>query len=86
MQIVHPRCAGLDIHKKSIVVYIRLASTDETITTHTRTFGTTTDELLTMVGWLRPLEVTNVVMESTGKFWSRSITRWRTASSYRSST
>lgn len=69
MQIVHPRCAGLDVHKKSVVVCVRLVAIDGTITTHTRTFGTTTAELLNLVAWLLPLEVTHVAMESTGEFW-----------------
>ena len=69
MQIVHPRCAGLDVHKKSVVACVRLVATDATITTHTRTFGTTTAELLNLVAWLVPLEVTHVAMESTGEFW-----------------
>src|SRR5215211_4133491 len=69
MQVVYPRCAGLDVHKKSVVVCVRLVAADGTITTHTRTFGTCTAELLNLVARLLPLEVTHVAMESTGEFW-----------------
>jgi transposase len=69
MQIMYAHCAGLDVHKKTVVVCARLISTDGTLTTHIRTFGTTTAELLNLVAWLLALEVTHVAMESTGEFW-----------------
>jgi transposase len=69
MQVVHTRCAGLDVHKKSVVVAVRLLSADGTLTTHVRTFGTTTATLLDLVAWLLALRVTHVAMESTGEFW-----------------
>lgn len=69
MQVVHLRCAGLDVHKKSVVAAVRLLSADGTFTTHVRTFGTTTAALLDLVAWLLTLEVTHVAMESTGEFW-----------------
>jgi transposase len=69
MQIVYARCAGLDVHKKTVVVCVRLVGDDGTLTTHTRTFGTTTSELLHFSAWLLTLEVSHVAMESTGEFW-----------------
>jgi len=69
MQVVHTRCAGLDVHKKSVVAAARLLSADGTLTTHVRTFGTTTAALLELVAWLLSLEITHVAMESTGEFW-----------------
>jgi len=69
MQIVYERCAGLDVHKKTVVVCVRLLATDGTITRHIRTFGTTTAALLELVAWLLSLDVTHVAMESTGEFW-----------------
>jgi transposase len=69
MQVVHERCAGLDVHKKSVVAAVRLLSADATLTTHVRTFGTTTAALLELVAWLLMLDVTHVAMESTGEFW-----------------
>ena len=69
MQVVYTRCAGLDVHKKSVVAVARLLSADGTLTTHVRTFGTTTAALLDLVAWLLALEVTPGAMESTGEFW-----------------
>jgi transposase len=69
MQIVHARCAGLDVHKKTVVVYVRLVQGDGTVTTHTRTFRTMTADVLNLVAWLSSLEVTHIAMESTGEFW-----------------
>lgn len=69
MQIVYARCAGLDVHKKTVVVCVRLVEATGTVTTHTSTFGTTTAALLDLVAWLLSLDVTHVAMESTGEFW-----------------
>lgn len=69
MQVVHERCAGLDVHKKSVVV-CRIVP-DETDGWHKemRTFGTLTDELLNLFDWLRKAGITHVAMESTGVYW-----------------
>jgi transposase len=69
MQVVYTRCAGLDVHKKSVVAAARLLSADGALTTHVRTFGTTTAALLDLVAWLLALEVTHVAIESAGEFW-----------------
>src|SRR5262245_27234365 len=42
MQVVHSRCAGLDVHKKSVVAAVRLLAADGSLTTQVRSFGTTT--------------------------------------------
>jgi len=69
MQVIHSRCAGLDVHKKSVVVCVRLLAADARLTTHVRSFGSTTAALLDLVAWLLSLQVTHVAMESTGEFW-----------------
>jgi transposase len=69
MQIVHTHCAGLDVHKKTVVACVRQLQADGTVSRHIRTFGTTTSELLTLAAWLLSLDVTHVAMESTGEFW-----------------
>lgn len=69
MQVIHPRCAGLDVHKKSVVVCVRLVAADGTLSTHIHSFGTTTAALLDLLAWLLNFEVSHVVMESTGEFW-----------------
>jgi transposase len=69
MQLVHTQCAGLDVHKKTVVAFVRLIAPDGTKTTHLRTFRTMTADLLTLLDWLLSLGVTHVAMESTGEFW-----------------
>lgn len=69
MQVVHSHCAGLDVHKKSVVASVRLVQPDGTVSKHLRTFGTTTSELLDLLAWLLSFQVTHVAFESTGEFW-----------------
>jgi transposase len=69
MQLVHTHCAGLDVHKKTVVVCCRIVQDDGTRTSHVRTFRTMTADLLLLVDWLLSLGITHVAMESTGEFW-----------------
>lgn len=64
MEIQHEDCAGLDVHKRSVVACV-LAGREK----QTRSFGTTTPELLQLRDWLAGLGVTHVAMESTGSYW-----------------
>lgn len=64
MERVHERCAGLDVHKKTVVA-CRVVDQQREV----RSFGTTTGELLVMADWLRAARVTHVAMESTGVYW-----------------
>jgi transposase len=68
MEVIHARCAGLDVHKESVVACVRLASGGEVVR-HTRTFGTTTSALLDLGEWLSSHGVTHVGMEATGVYW-----------------
>jgi transposase len=69
MQIVHERCCGLDVHKKSVVACILITSEDATVQREIRTYGTMTADLLMLRDWLESLDVQHVAMESTGVFW-----------------
>jgi transposase len=64
LEVVHERCCGLDVHKKTVVACIISPGTREV-----RTFGTMTDELEALATWLEEHGVTHVAMESTGVFW-----------------
>jgi transposase len=64
LKVLRERCAGLDVHKKTVVV---CAITPEG--TEIRTFGTMTPDLLAMLEWLTSLGITQVGMESTGVYW-----------------
>src|SRR4051794_4487272 len=69
MQVVHPRCCGLDVHKKTVVACILITAADGTVRRQFRTFSTMTDELLLLADWLDQWGVTHVAMESTGVYW-----------------
>ena len=69
MEIIHRICAGLDVHKKSVAVCIRVLGDDDRAQSIKRTFGTMTHELEQLRGWLSQCGVTHVAMESTGVFW-----------------
>lgn len=64
MEIVHTYCAGLDVHKKTVVAAILVPGKKET-----RTFETMTSDLLALSDWLTGEGVTHVAMESTGEYW-----------------
>lgn len=68
MDVVHTRCAGLDVHKKTVVACV-LVSTQADVRKETRTFRTMTRDLRALSAWLREQEVSAVVLESTGVYW-----------------
>lgn len=68
MEVLHPRCGGLDVHKDSIVACARVAS-EGTVEKSVETFGTTTKGLMSLVDWLMERRVTHVAMEATGIYW-----------------
>jgi transposase len=69
MEVLHPRCCGLDVHKESVVACLRLQEERGRAKTSVRRFGTTTNELLALHKWLTEAECTHVAMESTSVYW-----------------
>ena len=69
MEVVYPRCCGLDVHKKSIVACLRSVDSAGRLHKEVRSFGTMTAELLDLAAWLKAAGCTHVAMESTGVFW-----------------
>jgi len=69
MDVLFRFCAGLDIHKKTVVACRVRTSPHGRIERETRTFGTTTRALLALLDWLREWGLTHVAMESTGEYW-----------------
>src|SRR5262245_25069630 len=67
MEVLHPRCAGLDVHKDTVVACVRCVSKP----THreVRTFGTTTRDLFALADWIEKHGCTHVAMEATGVYW-----------------
>ena len=68
MEVIHSRCAGLDVHKETVVACVRLAL-DGKVTREIRTFETTTSGLLLLLAWLTEMGCTHVAMEATGVYW-----------------
>jgi len=68
MEVLYPRCAGLDVHAKTVVACVRLASGTQVAYEH-RTFSTSTRGLLELDEWLTAQAVTHVGMEATGVYW-----------------
>ena len=69
MDVVIERCAGLDVHKDSVVACVRTPGSGGRREQAVRTFGTMTRDLLALRDWLVAMGVTLVGMESTGVYW-----------------
>ena len=69
MQVVYERCAGLDVHKRTVVVCAITSDAQSQRCRERRTFSTMTPDLLRMRDWLKELGISHVAMESTGSFW-----------------
>ena len=67
MEILYPRCAGLDVHKDMVMARVRCVS--EPAVDETRSFATTTGALIELQEWLSSHAVTHVAMEATGVYW-----------------
>ena len=69
MQVIHARCAGLDVHKKSVSVCVLCWESGTRKSQAVRVFGTMTRDLLELADWLKAQGVTQVAMEATGVYW-----------------
>jgi transposase len=63
-EIYYERCAGIDVHKKLLVVCLRIGRKSEV-----REFGTRTHEIREIVAWLKANGCQMAAMESTGAYW-----------------
>jgi transposase len=68
MEVLYPHCAGLDVHKETVVACVRHMA-NGTVTREVRTFGTTTKDLLALSEWLASQQCTHIAMEATGVYW-----------------
>ncbi|HEV2459920.1 MAG TPA: IS110 family transposase, partial [Ktedonobacterales bacterium] len=69
MEILYPRCCGLDVHKRTVVACLLVPGPDDQAAKEIRTFGTMTADLLALSDWLAAAGCTHVAMEATGAFW-----------------
>jgi transposase len=70
MEIIHSRCAGMDVSKRDAKVCVRVAAAGRRKTLETvRTWGSTTKSVLALREYLIAEQVSLVVMEATGDYW-----------------
>ena len=70
MEVVHARCAGLDVSKKDAKICVRVAGAGRRKTVETvTTWGSTTNQVLALREHLIEQRVTCAVMEATGDYW-----------------
>jgi transposase len=69
MDVVYPRCRGLDVHKRNVVACLIVSGDQGRPRKEIRTFATLTDDLLKPAGWLVGEGVTHVAMGATGVSW-----------------
>lgn len=68
MDVIHQRCAGLDVHKDEVVACARVVSGRKVLRTSAR-FATTTRGLLALAEWLTAQQCEKVALEATGVYW-----------------
>ncbi len=69
MEILHARCCGLDVHKKTLVACVLVTDAEGVVQRQVRSFGTMTADLLALSDWLSGHGVTQIALESTGVYW-----------------
>jgi transposase len=69
VELVHPRCAGLDVAKDEVVACVRVPDGHGGRAQEVRTFPSFTSGLEALAGWLAGEGVTQVVLEATGQYW-----------------
>jgi transposase len=69
MEVLYTRCAGLDVHKKTVVACLITPDRQAGWHKEVRTFSTMTLELLALSDWLQAAGCTHIAMESTGEYW-----------------
>jgi transposase len=69
VELVVPRCAGLDVAKDQVVACVRVPDGQGGRRQEVRTYPTFTSGLEALADWLQAEDVTQVVMEATGQYW-----------------
>jgi transposase len=69
LPLLYACCAGLDVHKATVVACVLLTAPSGKVSKALRTFATTTTSLQELATWLESQGVTHVAMESTGVYW-----------------
>lgn len=70
MDVLHDCCAGLDVHKGTVVACVRRVDPAGKVFKNIKTFATMTHDLLNLGDWLAAQGVRVLAMESTGTYWN----------------
>ena len=73
IQVVHPCCCGVDVHKQQIQACLLRTTASGAVQQEQRAFSTMTEDLLGLVDWLLAAGCTHVAMESTGSYTPHTI-------------
>jgi len=85
VEVVHARCAGIDISKTDAKVCVRIAGAGRRKTAQmVTTWGAMTGQILALRDHLVGERVTCVVIEATGDYWKPFTTCWKIFPEYRS--
>lgn len=69
LKIVFKKCAGIDVHSNQITVCIAITDDNDVTSYEIKAFQTFTQDLINCREWLYSKGITDVCMESTGKYW-----------------
>lgn len=69
MEVLYPRCSGLDVHKRFVVACLSLVQANGQRHKELRQFGTMTSEIQELKDWLKASGCRQIAMESTGVYW-----------------
>ncbi len=69
MEVLYPRCSGLDVHKRFLIACLSVVQADGERRKELRRFSTMTADVLALQQWLRAAGCTHIAMESTGVYW-----------------
>ncbi len=69
MEVLIPRCCGIDVHKATLTACLLVSETASKTSRTVKTFSTMTADLLALKDWLEANECTHVAIESTGVYW-----------------
>jgi len=69
MEILHTRCAGIDVHKKNVKVCLIITEENGKQKKEIRTYSTMTPQLLELHDWLKEQGCSHIAFEATGVYW-----------------
>ena len=69
LKIVFKKCAGIDVHSTQITVCTAITDDNDVTSYEIKIFPTFTEDLIKCRDWLLSNNITDVCMESTGKYW-----------------